>query len=281
MKNIMMAAVLIVISFAFVSEINAKDIEGVSWDEAIEGAVPLEMLGSTTAAKPVSKKDEQPAKEELQKIADDSNVPVIKVPKGTFEPEPTEPKFSVSIGLGNAYKLGVEFEGEKMGLGMNNSPAFTARFGYSLNKYVEVQGEYSKATNFENSYKEEDNIGFKYDWKNQHVFSTYIANLKLTIPLTIDKVIFSPYIFGGLGRATFKSVNGLKEYHNGTKIMDTTDTERYSGNCLKTGAGVDLKVYKNLFLFSEYSFQKINLRIDGQKITLYYSQMIGGIGLKF
>lgn len=196
-----------------------------------------------------------------------------------------EKKFSARIGYGNAYKLGAKIDGEKMegGFGLNNSPALTVKLGYSLSKYVEIQGDVSRATNFGNSEKWSDSYGYGYtsEWSNQVIISAYTANLKLTIPILLtDKTTFSPYIFGGLGRATYKAIYKGKESYDGIQNY-YAETTRYSGNSLKVGGGVDIKVYKNISLFSEYNYQEIRFMIDDIKITVYHSQVVGGIGLKF
>ncbi|MEK7462970.1 MAG: outer membrane beta-barrel protein [Patescibacteria group bacterium] len=290
MKNIWIVLVL-VFSFVFVSQINAKDggISKEEWNKSVTEEKIDELINSRRPAKEkeipqlalpeqtTSYKDAEgvASKDEWERI-NKTTPPVKHYKDGSV----AEKKFSARIGYGNAYGLGIKVESRKVKINMNNSPSFTARLGYSLNKYVELQGEYSRASNFgrriEYAYSH-----YKTEYSNQYVFSAYTANIKLAIPVTIEDITFSPYIFGGLGRATFKSIFNRKRYAYGELTYNRTYEYSESGKYSKIGGGIDTKIYKNLFLFSEYSYQKINLRIDDQKIAFSYSQTTGGIGLKF
>lgn len=273
MNKIMWLFALLFVFFLVVAfQANAKD-GGMSkeeWNKSVTEEKVDELINSR-----------RPAKEK--------EIPQLALPEQTTSYKPVAEKkscpratsgISARIGYGNAYGLGIKVESRKVKINMNNSPSFTARLGYSLNKYVELQGEYSRASNFgrriEYAYSH-----YKTEYSNQYVFSAYTANIKLAIPVTIEDITFSPYIFGGLGRATFKSIFNRKRYAYGELTYNRTYEYSESGKYSKIGGGIDTKIYKNLFLFSEYSYQKINLRIDDQKIAFSYSQTTGGIGLKF
>ncbi|MBU4348666.1 porin family protein [Patescibacteria group bacterium] len=186
-------------------------------------------------------------------------------------------KFNVSAGLGWGYGLGIKKIGkiEKI----NDGPTFTIRTGYSLNKYFELQGEYSRADNFKRHYRYSsyDNSYVKHN--DQFLFSAYTTSLKLIIPL---KIKIAPYVFGGIGRATFKFIDNTKRYDkNGILIYGNTEKMSKMGTCMKIGGGIQTEIGKKTFFFMESNYQEIKLKIEDEKITFYYYQIIGGIGLKF
>lgn len=299
MKNIWVVAVLIVLSFVFVPKTNAKDGNGMSkeeWNKSVTEEKIDELINSRSSRQVSQNKEipqlalpepETPSVFEKENISKDEwkraakIAPLVKHYKdGTV----AKKKFSAKIGMGNAYKLGLKIDGKELegGLKLSNSPTLTIKLGYSLNKYVEVQGEYSRASNFKNHDENEDAFGNKGEWSNQLILSAYTANLKVTVPISLtDKVTFSPYIFGGLGRATYKAIYNEKEYYYGNKWRDDTEINKFSGSCFKIGEGFDLNVYGNMFLFSEYNYQEIRFMTNNKKITVYHSEILGGIGLKF
>ncbi|MHB9019502.1 MAG: outer membrane beta-barrel protein [Minisyncoccota bacterium] len=283
MKNIWVVAVLIVLSFVFVPKTNAKDIE----------LLDIELPGESTGTQRNELKQlklpepETPSvfkKESFTKDGWKRTTETTPLVKHYKDGSVAKKKFSARIGMGNAYNLGVKINGKEFedGIKLSNSSTLAIKLGYSLNKYVEVQGEYSRAGNFKNHDENEDAFGNKGEWNTQLILSAYTANLKLTIPIAItDKITFSPYIFGGLGRATYKEIYNEKEYYYGNKWRDDTEIAKFYGNCFKIGEGFDLNVYGNIFLFSEYNYQEIRFITNDKKITIHHSEILGGVGLKF
>lgn len=283
MKNIWVVAVLIALSFVFVPKTNAKDIE----------LLDIELPGESTGTQKKELKQLELPEPETPSVFEKENfskdewrrttkaAPLVKHYKDGSK---AKKKFSARMGMGNAYKLGVKIDGKefKDGLKLSNSSTLTIKLGYTLNKYVEVQGEYSRAGNFKYHNENEDAFGNKGESNDQLILSAYTANLKLTVPIPLtDKITFSPYIFGGLGRATYKEIYNEKEYYYGNKWRDDTEINKFSGSCFKIGEGFDLNVYRNIFLFSEYNYQEIRFMTNDKKITIYHSEILGGVGLKF
>lgn len=251
MKNIWIMAMFAVFSFAFIPQVSAREKE-----------IPQLALPEPTAA-----------------YIDTRGV--VKTQPAKLDEPVAEKKFSVTIGAGNAYGLGIKIGRQRAKLGLDNSPALTARLGYSLCKYVKLWGDYSRTIGFEN-HKEYIYPERRDMYNEQHIFSAYTAGIKLTVPITTEEIVFAPYIFGGIGKATFKSIYSGKVYNSyGELIYRWTDKVSNPGIYYKVGGGIDVGVYKNLFLFSEYSYQKMKIEVENLKITFYYSQMMGGIGLKF
>ncbi|GEM_PF-4915754 len=268
MKNVwlVLMAVIVIPSFVFVPRINAEDFV------QKRNLVQSKTKTPAVSKKEVSLNDGQPTKEELQKIVNDKSIETIKVPRGTFEPEATPkkmPKFSVAVGLGNGYKLGDREQGRYH---YDSSLPLSIQFGYSPCKYVELQGEYLN-TNF---YR-------KRSWGEQnHRFNNYGLNLKFRTPLNIKGVAFSPYFVIGTG----KSKGAYEGIDTGTKFKYSG-----SGKYTKIGGGAEVKIYKNMMLFSEFNYWKIgNItthnvfdKLDSNEYLErnYFSSVSGGIGLQF
>lgn len=230
MKSIRIA-ILTIIYFAFVPVIDAKDDSGVSKGEGnkpVKFSIPYRLPESAIA-------------------------------------KPARPKFNVSIGAGNGYKLGDKVWGRYP---FDNSPTPSIRLGYSPCKYVELQGEYSNANFYRKSW-----------WGEQYLrFNNYGLNLKFKAPLNIKGVVFSPYFIVGTGKT--------KEVYEG---IDTGMKFKYSGfgKYTKIGGGAEINIYKNIMLFSEFNYWKMgSIKLNlGNGIEIenypYFSSVIGGIGLRF
>lgn len=191
-----------------------------------------------------------------------------EIPQGIVvaNKEKKEPKFNTSIGLGNGYKVGDRVLGRYH---FDNSPALSIRLGYSPYKYIEFQGEYFNAKNF---YRNRPLLPLE---QHQRYYN-YGLNLKFKAPIIIKGVAFSPYFIFGTGKAMeiYEGVGaGVKFKYSG------------SGKYRKTGGGIEVGLKKNLFIFSEYAYYKIGLIVLDVgpyqiKDRMYYSTVIGGIGLR-
>ncbi len=190
-------------------------------------------------------------------------------------------KLSILLGFGNAYGFGIVQNGKSE---LHNSSALVLRAGYSLNKYVEVQGEYSEANSFGKSESGEYMVGLyheKYQWSDEVGISNYSANLKVRVPIILKKISFSPYVFGGIGRAFLSESYSVREWEDGVLFNTVKESWKNKGPCFKSGLGIDAAVHKNLALFIEYNYQKMRLGGDGGRITMYYSQTLGGVKARF
>ena len=205
-------------------------------------------------------------------LPDEANKEVVTAEKDS--------KLSVLLGFGNAYGLGTIQNGKTE---LHNSSAFVLRAGYSLNKYTEVQGEYSEASGFGKSESGEYMVGpyhEKYQWSDNVGISNYSVNLKIRVPIILKKTSFSPYVLGGIGRASLSESYSGREWEDGALISNIKKSWKYNGLCLKSGLGIDVTVHKNLALFMEYNYQKMRLG-GGNHATVYYSQTLGGVKVKF
>lgn len=182
-----------------------------------------------------------------------------------------EPRFSASLGLGSGYGFGEE----NLGKLKRYSNAFTPslRLGYSLSKYVEVQGEYSRASKFEAAH----DYG-SYYLKTSFAFSAFTLNVKAGVPVRIKKFNFYPYIVMGAGKA---NVNYTRYYKSATLVVE--DGKSSSHSCSKSGIGVEVNLHKNIYLFSELNNWKVKWKSigDQQGWVMYYQQIITGLTMKF
>ena len=182
-----------------------------------------------------------------------------------------EPRFSASLGLGSSYG----FEEEKLGKLKKYSNAFTSslRLGYSLSKYVEVQGEYSRASKFEAAH----DYG-SYYLKTSFAFSAFTFNIKAGTPVRIKKINFYPYVVLGAGKA---NVDYSVLYKSTTMSVGSDKNSPHS--CSKKGIGVEVNLHKNIYLFSELNNWKVKWENIGseQGYVFHYQQIITGLTLKF
>jgi opacity protein-like surface antigen len=188
--------------------------------------------------------------------------------------------FRISAGGGLALNLGTEENGKSEDVA--NSNVFTARLGYSPWKYIEFQAESSQQLS-----------GFKKDLslpgqtKSEMIrFIACTANLKILLPLKIKNFSFSPYAVGGVGSVYFAQNIALGKIDATKQQINEYNSIFCYGTCFKMGAGIDMFLSKNLFLFSEFSYWKNDLEIkfsDKTSIQLhpYYSTAVLGIGSKF
>jgi opacity protein-like surface antigen len=203
------------------------------------------------------------------------------------EKSAVSPKFSIAIGVGTIYSLGYKFKGERIKSEIGNSSVFMIRAGYSpwknkiCNKKlnIEFQIEYSKSGNLRNQETEIYSYT-KYEYSNQVSFLSRMFNIKIASPLIMDDNL-SLYIIGGIGKTTLETMFVEKEYEYGNLVYSNKQKSSSSGKHLKIGGGIDAKLQKNLFLFSEYSYQEIKLRTNNINYIIYYSQITGGVGLRF
>jgi hypothetical protein len=182
-----------------------------------------------------------------------------------------EPKFSASLGLGSSYSLGEKEAGVIKDY--KGSLVSSLRLGYSLSKYVEVQGEYSSGTKFERKIESASS-----SLNNTRSYSTFTLNLKAGVPTKIKGFGFYPYIVMGVGKA-----NTNWSGHYKSAVTEFSFSENFSGKCSKAGIGVEVNLHKDIYLFSELNNWRVNWTnsFDQQRYVYFYKQILAGLTLKF
>ena len=291
MKNIWIA-VLIVISFVFVSQTNAEDFV-------------MRRDSTPAVSKEVSSDDGRPTKEELQKIAEDKSTETIKVSKGMSEPKvipEKKPKFSVEMGGGKGFN---PWSSDDTGFALSDyktSPMINAKVGYAIWKNLELQVEYSHLSGFEKRTFFIDGANAVFKSKRNRAFTAFTANIRYSLPLNVKGISFSPYVVGGMGKVRLNNRGVLtkqwESYMRPTALYSVVYSEKWqtigSGRNWKIGGGINIKLYKNLSLFSEYGYWKIKIGWnntwrnsegcsfkDSGSTTFAYSTVSGGLGFKF
>ncbi|MBU4348094.1 porin family protein [Patescibacteria group bacterium] len=186
---------------------------------------------------------------------------------GTEQIVISNPKFSVSIGLGNGYNIKEKDFGK---LGYDNSPVSSIRVGYSPWKYIEIEGESSKASSFTDN---RENASWIVE--NKFSITTLTLNLKIGLPIRIGKVSFEPYITKGVGTAKSKYVHRFKGWY------ERNDSYSSSKKCSKIGGGIEVKLYKDLFLFYEITHWKWKINVDEKDYLFTHSATLIGLSKKF
>jgi hypothetical protein len=209
----------------------------------------------------------EPTKTEINQLF--KTVPLEKIDK--YGVPVKEPKFSASVGMGSSYDLGEE----KAGIikFYKKSSVSSLRLGYSLSKYVEIQGEYSFDTKFKG--KEENT---SYSESAARAYSTFTLNLKAGVPVTVKKFNFYPYLVVGLGKAN----TTWSGYYKST-VTEFDYSYNSNGMCSKGGMGVEVNLHKNIYLFLELNNWKVNWTnsFDQQRYVFFYKQILTGLTLKF
>ena len=182
-----------------------------------------------------------------------------------------EPRFSASLGLGSSYGLGEE-KTETI-KDYKGSLVSSLRLGYSLSKYVEIQGEYSSGTKFRRNVE-----NASYSQSIMRTFSTFTLNLKAGIPVKIKGFGFYPYLVVGAGKA-----NATWSGHFKNPVVEFDYSDSYKGKCSKAGIGVEVNLHKNIYAFSELNNWKVNWRYSDvqQNYVFVYKQILVGLTLKF
>jgi len=195
--------------------------------------------------------------------------------------------WNVELGGGRAFHPGTAETGQMEG--WSNSSVFTARVGYTpkLTKgYLEVQGEYADFMGYDSATRDHNTWGFT-DKNRSLGITTWSLNLKLKAPLKVKQVMLTPYIVTGVGRAHVTMSSHAKAIGNaGNVIQEEEATASGSGNCVKIGGGMDVNLYKNVYLWSEFTLSKIGVvAMEGAGDTFnmspYTSTAVGGLGLRF
>jgi len=230
------------------------------------------------------------------------------------EPKPAEPKWSIEIGGGNSsnmessskYNLGYS---ELNDYGPNNEAignggTFSAEVGYSLQKHIKVTLGYYDSGKFEYTSESTGMFeGYPTNEKEDHSrrFQNFAVGANFGIPMTVLGVEIRPSLFGkiGVGKYSFQRQHELTLEGLYTETYDTTGSG--SGICYSMGIGLDIKVYKGLFLWSkgeiwkmkshtdhntEYAFRDnsgafISNGIDADTNTFTWSAITAGIGYRF
>jgi Outer membrane protein beta-barrel domain len=232
-----------------------KDVEGVSsedeWSKIVE-STPIEKQDNT---------------ENLVETKEPVKMEVLEVI--------SKQKFNISIGIGNSYNVRDKRKNKEIRkLDYKNSPAFSTRVGYSPWKYIEIEGEYSKINNFvETKYVPVGADCWKLERKLN--MTSLTLNLKIGVPLKTKDVFWKPYYVIGIGTTKSK-----KELSFGWIGKDYEKKGSYSSSekCLKIGLGIEIKLYKNLFLFFEDSSWSMKSKTE---YMTYYHQVLMGSSWKF
>lgn len=218
----------------------------------------------------------------------------VFVPRINAEEKKAEPKFSIEVGGGKAFAPWSS--GEEISLsGYKSSSMISAKIGYAIWRNLEVQTEYNYL-GFEKkdiSIYGADNV---YKSKRDRVFTTLTANVKYSLPMNAMGISISPYIIGGIGIAMLNNRGSMTQDGTSTLVFYRLKWRTIgAGRCWKMGGGTNIKLYKNLYLFSEYNYWKMKVRWKNQwsdtaggtftsdrgSTSFAYSTISGGIGLKF
>jgi len=184
-----------------------------------------------------------------------------------------EPKFYVSAGMSHGYGMDMEFDGKSIkdaGNSISNSSGYDLRFGVTPFSFLSLEAEYSSMSNFSITNSE-------YNTNTNVKINSLFLNLKLRpVELFVRKPKVSPYFIMGIGTGSFEGTN------KNTGESENCDCSAHK----KIGMGIEANIYKNLYIYSEYSHVNFDWEAKSNEnkviaIKTRYDVISLGLGIKF
>lgn len=257
MKNIW---VVLVFSFAFVSQTSAKDGVAMSekeWNkfvESAEGKTLDELIDTRFDKDPDVLEKRNFSKDEWGRIT--KTTPLVRHSKDGPVAEKKswfQGKLYVSAGGNYGQKLNI-VDGEKMGL---KSSGYNVRGGIEVTRNIAIEMEYTSLPNFKARYIYND--GWINDIKIGIGLKTTMLNLKVGYPFKIKNQTIKPYVLAGFGKATVINEMIISNMANSVAESHSFKHTSNGNNCKKVGLGLEMPIYKNkLVIFSEVSRWRLN-----------------------
>lgn len=163
---------------------------------------------------------------------------------------------------------------------------FDAKAGMEILPIVAIEGEFSNLPSFNNRREFYYNDGSATRIDATFKLTAIMMNFKLNYPLLIKLTInhppikIIPYLIAGLGQMKMK-LAGTVTRISASGNSSSASAEWESNNaCYKFGGGIDIQLYRNLYLFGESAYWEFN-DINIYHQIFYHSAFAGGISYKF